>query len=109
MLAKNNEIFNEVSQSLYYYNTDEQIKEQCRARQDYENHEKYVKNTIARLTSELEEKDSELQAKDNELQEKDNELQAKDSELQVKDSELQAQKELIVSLQKQLEEAKKKK
>lgn len=54
MIAKNNEVFSEATQSLYRLNADEIIREQCRARQDYENHERYTRETLAAQAQQIE-------------------------------------------------------
>lgn len=55
MLAKNNEIFTSASESLYQFNSDEMIREQCQARLDYERHERYVQNRLAEQEQALKE------------------------------------------------------
>lgn len=54
MIAKNNEAFSEATQSLYRLNADEMIREQCRARQDYENHERYTREKLAAQAQQIE-------------------------------------------------------
>lgn len=55
MLAKNNEIFTAASETLYQFNSDDLIREQCQARMDYERHERYVKNKLAEQEQALKE------------------------------------------------------
>ena len=71
MLAENNEILTSATESLYKYNSDFIIRERCRAREDYENHERYVKQEFERLNNALAKKDAALHEKDIVLQEKD--------------------------------------
>ena len=55
MLAKNNEVFTSASETLYQFNSDDMIREQCQARLDYERHERYVKNKLAEQEQALKE------------------------------------------------------
>lgn len=55
MLAKNNEVFTSASETLYQFNSDDMIREQCQARLDYERHERYVKNKLAKQEQALKE------------------------------------------------------
>ena len=55
MIAKNNEVFTAASETLYQFNSDDMIREQCRARLDYERHERYVKNKLAEQEQALKE------------------------------------------------------
>ena len=66
MIAKNNEAFSEATQSLYRLNADEMIREQCRARQDYENHERYVRETLAAQAQQIESQTLQIESLSNE-------------------------------------------
>ena len=55
MIAKNNEILTSASETLYQFNSDDMIREQCLARLDYERHERYVKNKLAEQEQALKE------------------------------------------------------
>lgn len=55
MLAKNNEIFTSASETLYQFNSNDLIREQCQARKDYERHERWVKRRLAEQEQALEE------------------------------------------------------
>ena len=55
MIAKNNEVFTSASETLYQFNSDDMIREQCLARLDYERHERYVKNKLAEQEQALKE------------------------------------------------------
>lgn len=55
MLAKNNEIFTSASETLYQFNSNDLIREQCQARMDYERHERWVKRRLAEQEQALEE------------------------------------------------------
>ncbi len=46
MIAKNNEILTSASKTLYEYNSDWLVREQCRAREDFENHERTMQQEL---------------------------------------------------------------
>ena len=46
MIAKNNEILTSASKSLYEYNSDWLVRERCRAREDFECHERSMQKKI---------------------------------------------------------------
>lgn len=47
MIAKTNEIFASVSESLYQFNSDDLVREQCEARMEYERHERTIQKKLA--------------------------------------------------------------
>jgi len=47
MIAKDNKILTSAAQSLYTINSDQLIREQCQAREDYERHERTVQKKLA--------------------------------------------------------------
>ena len=61
MIAKNNDILTSATQTLYEYNSEEMIREQCRAREDFERHERTVQKRFADQEAALKEKDAQLQ------------------------------------------------
>ena len=61
MIAKNNDILTSAIQTLYEYNSEEMIREQCRAREDFERHERTVQKRLADQDAALKEKDAQLQ------------------------------------------------
>lgn len=61
MIAKNNDILTSATQTLYEYNSEEMIREQCRAREDFERHERTVQKRLADQEAALKEKDAQLQ------------------------------------------------
>ena len=73
MLAKDNEYLQEAADSLYKANADEIIRQQCRAREDAERHERTMKRDI-RL---LKEENTELKAEITNLKSLLEELQNK--------------------------------
>lgn len=68
MLAKNNDILASATQTLYEYNSEEMIREQCRAREDYERHERTVQKQIADLQSALDEKELHIKTQNTQIQ-----------------------------------------
>lgn len=55
MIAENNNTLSEATQTLYRLNADELLREQCRAREEYEIHERYTQNLIANQAKQIEE------------------------------------------------------
>ena len=80
MIAKNNEVYSEMADSMYIQNTDARIREICEARREAKVHEEYVKQKFNEQHAMLQEKDGIIQEKDAIIQEKD----ALIEELQVK-------------------------
>ena len=76
MIAKNNDILTSATQTLYEYNSEEMIRDQCQAREDYERHQRTIQKRLAEQEAALKEKDSQLQEKDSLLLEKDAKLAA---------------------------------
>lgn len=70
MIAQNNTIFAEAAESLYQYNTDDIIRQRCRAREEYERHERTVNKKINDLTTALAESESALAESESALAEK---------------------------------------
>ena len=66
-MAERNQELQEATEALYVYNQDEIIKQQCRARQDYYNHERGTQRR-------LKEKDAIIEAQKNALEESRTEL-----------------------------------
>jgi uncharacterized protein (TIGR02449 family) len=53
MLAKNEPIFKDAAETLYNLNSDETIRAQCRAREDYNRQQSAIKYHIKEITTEL--------------------------------------------------------
>ena len=66
-MVKDNEYLQEAAQSIYIANADEMIKQKCRAREEYERHERTVQRDMKRLKEQLELKTRELEAQTKEL------------------------------------------
>ena len=62
MIAKNNAVLSEATQTLYKLNADELLREQCRAREEYEIHEKYTQEKIAKQKIIIEAQEKEIEA-----------------------------------------------
>ena len=74
MLAKNNEAIQEAATNLYIANSDEIVRQQCRAREDAERRERTLERNNHLLKKELAEKDEALAEKDQVIAEKDMEI-----------------------------------
>jgi len=95
MIAENNEILTSASKSLYEYNANWHVREQCRAREDFENRERNMQQLLIQANQSLSQKVQELVdteqklfKKNQELAEKNKALATKDQELATKDQEL---------------------
>lgn len=72
VMAENNTILSEATQTLYQLNADELLREQCRAREEYEIHERFTRNKIAEQEAKIAEQEKELE----ELRKRIKELEA---------------------------------
>ena len=102
VLAENNEALQEAATNLYIANSDEIVRQQCRAREDAERRERtlernnrLLKEKLEKVQQTLVEKDDALNAKNKALAEKDYELNAKDSVIAEKDLEILRLKTLL--------------
>ena len=68
MLVKENEYLQEAAQSIYIANEDEMVKQRCRARAEYERHERTIKRDMKLLKDALDAKTKELEAQSKELE-----------------------------------------
>jgi len=64
MIAQNNEILTSATKSLFEYNADELIRQQCRAREEAERHERTLLKTIAEQAETILEHEKLLEEKD---------------------------------------------
>ena len=69
MIAENNEILTSASKSLYEYNSDWLVRERCRAREDYEAHERVTQQMLIEKDQIIAEKDQALSEKDARIRE----------------------------------------
>ena len=67
MIAKNNTVLTQASETLYALNCDQTIRDMCRAREDAIRHENYMKrmlaeqaDTITKQAASIAEKDAEI-------------------------------------------------
>ena len=67
MNAGEDKAMQEALKELYKYNAEEQIREQCEARERYYYRKQYMENKIDTLTVELKVKDEVIAAKDKEI------------------------------------------
>ena len=88
MTASEDKAMQEALKELYKYNAEEQIREQCEARERYYFRKQYMENKIDTLTEKLKAKDEQLAAKDEALATNAKELAAKDEALAAKDEEI---------------------
>ena len=61
MIAKNNQVFTEVSEALYELNADEIMRQRCRAREDFILHQNALNRKLQELTAEKQELASEIE------------------------------------------------
>ena len=71
MIAKNNTVLTQASETLYTLNCDQTIRDMCRAREDAIRHENYMKRMLAEQEAALAEKDASIAEKDAEIAQKD--------------------------------------
>lgn len=109
MLAKNNKYIKEASETIYQLTQDEQIREQCEAREDYYRRMQGMDDMLAEMDAALAEKSAALAEKDNALAEKsaalvekDTALAEKNAALAEKDDTINEQAALIADLKAQL-------
>lgn len=95
MIAENDTSLQSASTTLYRFNADELIREQCRAREDYYRLENTHLRSIKMLEAELAEKDACLAEKDASLAEKDASLAEKDASLAEQAALIQALEEKL--------------
>ena len=88
MIAKNNEILTSASKSLYEYNSNWLVREQCRAREDFECHERTIQKQLTEKDNTIAELEATLTAKDNAIVEK--ELRIQELEALIKNQKLKS-------------------
>ncbi|MBQ8279926.1 MAG: hypothetical protein IJZ23_08825 [Roseburia sp.] len=71
MIAENNEILTSATESLYKFNSDWIVREQCRAREDYERHERTMQLKLSQAEKALAEKDALIKSLQEQLAKKD--------------------------------------
>ena len=88
MSAGEDKAMQEALKELYKYNAEEQIREQCEARERYYYRKQYMENKIDTLTEELKAKNDVIAAKDEEIASNIKSLAAKDEEIALLREEL---------------------
>ena len=88
MIAENNEILTSASKSLYEYNANWLVREQCRAREDFENRERNMQQMLVQANQSLTQKVQELTNAEQELAAAEQELAVVKQELTEKDARI---------------------
>jgi hypothetical protein len=91
MLAKNEPIFQDAAETLYNLNSDETIRAQCRAREDYNRQQSAIKYRFKELNTKLQQVSAELQQVSSEKQQLASEVQQLTARLKVLENRLAAQ------------------
>lgn len=109
MLAKNDNFLAEAAETAYQLSTEETIRMQCEAREDFYRQQRYIQKKLEKLElmESLEQKNCELQKNNSELQKNNSELQKsnaeKDFTIAEKDRALSAKDEEIARLKAMLD------
>ena len=97
MTAGEDKAMQEALKELYKYNAEEQIREQCEARERYYFRKQYMENKIDTLTEKLKVKDELIAANTAELAAKNEEIAANAKELAAKDEEIAANAKMLAA------------
>ena len=81
MLAQNNHYFKEASETVYQLTQEEEIRQQCLAREDYNRTMKGIENNLAAQRHEISTLKNDLSNANQQLSEKDQQLSEKDQQL----------------------------
>ena len=95
MIAKNNEILTSASKSLYEYNSNWLVREQCRAREDFECHERTMQKRLAEQEAALVEQEVALAEQKAALAEKDNTIAEQSNTIAEKELRIQELEALL--------------
>ena len=90
MLAKNNNYFKEASETVYELTQEEQIRQQCLAREDYNRTMKGIENDFAALKAGLADANQQLSEKDQQLSEQSQQLSEQSQQLSEYQQHIQA-------------------
>ena len=111
MLAQDNHYFKEASETVYELTQEDQIRQQCLAREDYNRTMKGIENNLAAqrheistLKKDLSDANQQLSKKDQQLSEKDQQLSERDQQLSERDQQLSSYQQHIQALEAQLAE-----
>ena len=95
MIAKNNTVLTQASETLYALNCDQTIRDMCRAREDAIRHENYMKRMLAEQAAALAAKDASIAEKDASIAEKDASIAEKDASIAAQAAEIARLKALL--------------
>ena len=98
MIAENNEILTSAAESLYQYNSDWIVRERCRARQDYERHQRFLQEQSVQDKATIKEQEADLAEKEAALVEKEAALVEKEAIIEQQQKLLEEQEAIIKSL-----------
>ena len=104
MLAQNNHYFKEASETVYQLTQEEEIRQQCLAREDYNRTMKGIENNLAAQRHEISTLKKDLSDANQQLSKKDQQLSEKDQQLSEKDQQLSSYQQHIQALEAQLAE-----
>ena len=104
MLAQNNHYFKEASETVYQLTQEEEIRQQCLAREDYNRTMKGIENNLAAQRHEISTLKNDLSNANQQLSKKDQQLSEKDQQLSEKDQQLSSYQQHIRALEAQLAE-----
>ena len=90
MLAQNNHYFKEASETVYQLTQEEEIRQQCLAREDYNRTMKGIENNFATLKAGLADANKQLTEKGQLLSEKDQQLSEQSQQLSEYQQHIQA-------------------
>lgn len=88
MLAENNEILTSATESLYKYNSDWLVREQCRAREDFERHQRLTQEEIAEKDNTIAEQNVTIAKQNAVIEEKDAVIEEKDARIRFLEAQL---------------------
>ena len=95
MIAEKDQFMCAAAQEMYYRNSDEIIQEQCRAREEYLRHERWVQEQLKEKDHAIAEKDQALSEKDQALAEQSRTIAEKDQTIAAKDQTIAAKDQAI--------------
>ena len=98
MISENNEILTSAAESLYQYNSDWIVRERCRARQDYERHQRFLQEQSVQDKATIKEQEAALAEKEAALVEKEAALVEKEAIIEQQQKLLEEQEAIIKSL-----------
>lgn len=104
-MAVNNQYMEAAADTIFELSSDENIRELCRRRAEFEAHERYNAQEHARKDSIIMEQAKQLSESHDEIARKDSEIARKDSEIAEKDSEIARMNSEIAELKKMLDKA----